>query len=355
MIQRTRESPARDPCDAIPVALDAVRTAITFRHGVDMSSEQHHLAGAVRLHLLRLLEDAGLRTLVPPETLDQGLTDLELGLGQLLADVERARRKGVSLGLAVHAHEQFPYLGRFHGFLHDAFVMELPSELAPIMRRFVGRPPPGWIRELMDQLCVVVRATAAQPEERAFARLLLFEEVRLSLSLAAYQTNGGFEGVGGCRRDLDEIAGIELDKLLDIPLELDATTPYRPLITTVAAAMSRLAAHVEHLREVQRVVENLGDATHERAELEMLLRTTDPVDATILRHRFDRAAHQQPIPLARLPLEHPLVLAGHTEASIYQRSSRAMRKLTQSPSKLRRATKPLTLPELLLYPEDSDA
>lgn len=320
-----------------------------------MNLEQSHLHKAVRHYLRRLLDEAGLSALVPPAALDEGLTDVELGLGQLLADVERAHRKGQSLGLAVHAHEQYPYLGRFHGMLHDAFVLELPSELAPIMRRLVGRPPPGWLRELMDQLCVVARATAAQPEERAFARLLLFEEVRLGLGLAAYQTNGAFEGVGGCRRDLDEIAGREVDKLLQVPLELDAMTAYRPLITTLAAAMVGLAEHVEHLREVHGVVEELCDATHERAELEMLLRSADPVDATILRHWFDRAPQQQPIPVPRLPLEHPLALAGHTEASIYQRRSRALRKLEHSPSALRRQTKPLTLSELLLHPEASDA
>ncbi len=320
-----------------------------------MTDEQNHLATSVRLHLLRLLDDAGLSALVPPEALDRGLADLELGLGQLLADVERAQRGGVSLGDAVHAHERYPYLGRFHGLLQDAFVIELPPELAPIMRRFLQRPPPGWLRELMDQLCVVARTTAARPEERAFARLLLFEEIRSNLSLAAYQTNGSFEGVGGCRRDLDEIAASELEKLLAIPLAFDATTTYRPLITTIAAAMSRLTEHVEYLREVQGVVQDLCDATRERAELELLLRNTNPVDATILRHRFDRADHQQPIPIARLPLEHPLVLAGHTADSLYQRRLRALKKLEESPSALCRPTKPLTLPELLLHPEDPDA
>lgn len=320
-----------------------------------MSIEQNHLAVAVRQYLVRLLEDAELRTLVPPAALDEGLTDLELGLGQLLADVERVWRKGVPLGHAVHAHEQYPYLSRLHGILHDAFVVELPAELASIMRRLIGRPPPGWVGQLVDQLCIVVRAAGADPAERAFARLVLFETIRLNLGFAAYQTNGGFEGVGGSRRDLDEIASEQLDQLLAIPLELDATMPYRPLITAIAAAMSHLTERVEHLRELHSAVQELCQATHERAQLEMLLRDADPVDATVLRHRFDRAPRRQEIPLARLPLEHPLVLVGHTEESLYQRSSRALRKLEQSPTTLRRDTRPLTLPELLLHAEDSDA
>jgi hypothetical protein len=269
--------------------------------------------------------------------------------------VELARRQGVSLGEAVHAHERYPYLCRVHGLLQDAFVIELATELAPILRRFICRPPPGWTRHLMDQLCVVARARAAAPEERALARFLVFEEIRLSLGLAAYRTDGGFEGVGGSRRDLDAIAGRELDKLLAIPLELDATTPYRPLVTTIAAAMTHLAEHLEELRQVQGVAEELCQATRERAELELLLRDADPVDATILRHHFDRAEHQPPIPLVRLQLEHPLVLAGHTPDSLYQRSSRAVRKLRESRSSLRRVKKPLTLPELLLDLEDGDA
>lgn len=341
--------------EAIPLAFDLVRMASKLVQSGRMSIDQNHLAIAVRQYFLRLLEDAELRALVPPAVLEEGLADLEIGLGQLLGDVERASRKGVSLGHAVHAHEQYPHLSRLHGILHDAFVIELPPELAPIMRRLIGRPPPGWIGELVDQLCIVVRAADASPQERAFARLVLFEIIRLNLGFAAYRTNGGFEGVGGSRQDLDEIASEQLEQLLAIPLEMDAVKPYRPLITAVAAAMSHLTEHVEHLRELQSVVQDLCHATRARAQLEVLLRDADPIDATILRHRFERAPRRQPIPLARLPLEHPLVLAGHTEESLYQRSSRALRKLKQSPTTLCRDSRPLTLPELLLHAEDSDA
>lgn len=275
-----------------------------------------------------------------------------LGLGQLLADVERAARQRVPLGHAVHAHESFPYLGRFHGFLQDAYTMELPPELAPIMGRLVRKPPPRWFGELTEQVCVVARASAAQPEERAFARLMVFEAIRVSLGFATYRSNGGFEGVGGCRRDLDHIASDQLEHLLRVPLAVDAREPYRPLLLTVAAAMSRLTAHAEQLRELQHVVRDLEDATHHRAELEMRLREADPIDAAIVRNRLAAGDHQQPIPLQRLPLEHPALLAGQTKASLQQRSSRAVRKLkTKGPAGLRRAKKPLTLVELLLHPE----
>jgi hypothetical protein len=322
-----------------------------------MLIEQRDVAVAVvvREHLVRLLEDLDLSTLVPPAAVDAALTDLELGLGQLLGDVERAQRRGVSLGYAVHAHEDYPYLGRFHGTLHDTFVLELPPELAPIMKRVVRRPPPGWAHELLDQLCIVARAAEARPEERAFARLVIFEALRVGLGFVAYQTDGVFEGIGGSRRDMDTIAAVELERLLQTPLALDATTPYRPLVVTMAAAMVRLTEHLEGLRAVRSVTQELCNAIRDRAELEMLLRHSDPVDATILRHQYDRADHLQPIPVSRLPLEHPLVLAGHTDTSIYKRRSRALEKLEQSPDTLERATKPLTLPELLLHLEDSDA
>jgi hypothetical protein len=226
--------------------------------------------------------------------------------------------------------------------LHDALVLELPPELASIMRR----PPPGWAEELLDQLCTVARAAEARPDERAFAPVMLFETIRIGLGLAAYQTNGAFEGFGGSRRDLDRIAAKELERLLQVPLALDAATSYRPLVVTMAAAMVRLTEHLEGFRAVQSVTQELCDAIRDRAELEMLLRKSDPVDATILRHQYDRADHLQPIPVSRLPLEHPLVLAGHTDASIYQRGSRARKMLEQSPDILGCTPTRVTLPEL---------
>ncbi len=313
------------------------------------------LPAFMRTHLLRLLDEAGIAALVPREVLEEGLRDIELGAGQLLADVERAHRRGVSFADAVHAHDQFPYLGRFHGFLHDAFLLELPEELMPIMRRLQTMQTPTWAQNLLDDFCVVARSTHARPEERALARLLIFEGVRVNLFIAAYRTNGGFEGLGGCRRDLDVLADQQLGALLAIPLEVDASTNYRPFLTTVAAAIDHLQAHVDQLNLQHGLIGELRQACEDRARLEMLLRDADPVDAAVLRNKFDRAHHQQPVPVQRLPLEHPIVLADHNEDSLNQRTSRAVRALMHAPDSLARRARPITLADLILEVESANA
>ena len=338
------------PEQPIPGLLANVRMGISLRQGSDMQiGPVPQIGQVVRQHLRRVIDHMDLGSLIPAEVIEQGLDDLELGLGQLLADVERAARKGIPLDHAVHAHESYPYLGRFHGLIQDIYTAELPAELEPIVRRLVGRPPPEWVGGLMEQLCVVARAEGARPEERAFARLMVFEAIRVNLGFAAYQSRGAYEGAGGCRRDLDEIASDKLERLLHIPLQVDAGEPYRALLVSVVAAMSDLTQHIEQLRELRQFTRELANVTHTRALLEMELRGADPVDATILRNRFAADDGQQPIPMKRLPLEHPLLLAGYSGAALDQRSSRALKKLTtHGPSALRRACKPLTLAEMLL-------
>lgn len=312
------------------------------------------LAVALRGHLTQLVADLGFSTFLPQAALDAALTDLELGVGQLLADVERAQRRNIPLRVAVH-DDGFPYLARFHGHLHDAFVMEVPSELVPILRRLVRMPSPQWSQELLDDMCIVARSPRARPDERALARLVIFEGVRVNLFVAAWRTDGGFEGIGGSRRDLDDIADAELARLLAIPLAEDATERYRPFATTVASALVRLRDHVDALWAAQALIEDLRKECEGRARLEMLLRRADPVDAVVLRNQLDRSPRQQPVPVARLPFEHPLLLDGHTEHSLNQRSSRATRTLDRNPARLVRRPKPITFIDLLLEPETSHA
>ncbi len=311
------------------------------------------LATVVRGCLERLFADAGFDALVPREVLRAGLEDLELGLGQLLADVERASRRGIPLNVAVHDHEAFPYLGRFHGLFHDAYLQELPAELVPLMRRIVRMPTPSWTSELLDALCIVVRSDTARVEERAFARLLMFEGIRVNLFMSAYRTGGRFEGVGGCRRDLDDVAAGVLAKLLARPLQTDDSD--MSFAVVVAAAIATLEERVEALREAQRFVEELRAACEQRAQLELLLRQADPVDAAIMRNHFDRAPHQQPIPVARLPLEHPLILGGYNMATLNTRSHRAIKKLKKNRSAIARRPRPITMADLIIELENENA
>lgn len=313
------------------------------------------LPAVVRAHLLRLCRDLGFQELFPDKLMEEGFADLELGLGQLLADVERAHRRNVPLGVAVHAHEQYPYLGWFHGSLQDAYRMALPAELIPIMRRMVHAPPPSWVGETLENLCVVARSDRARPEEAALARLLIFEGIRVNLSIAAYRTNGEYEALGGDARELDEIADKQLETLLAIPLAVDATTEYRPFTTTVAAAMVRLRERVDEFWSTQALIAELRELCAQRQRLEMLLRQADPKDAAVLRNHFDRPRQRQPIPVARLPLEHPLILACETEDSLNKRTSRSVEKVLKNHSALACRPRPVTIAQLILEMEMNDA
>lgn len=311
--------------------------------------ESPPLAVSLQRHFLQLLEDTGLTATVPPHELQAGLTHIQLGLGQLLADVERARVRGIPLNVAVHAHESFPYLGRFHGWLHDAFVMQVPGEIVPIARRILSIPTPAWTVELQNAFSIIARSGLARSDERALATLLLFEGIRFNLFIAAYRMNGWWEGVGGCRRTLDDLAWKEAEVVLAMPMRADEEDMTFNVI--VVDAMHRLGDCAQQLWAAQEMIEDLRQACAERARAEMVFREADPVDAAVLRNYFDRAEHQQPIPMSRLPLEHPLVLEGHNEESLHARVFRATKKLA---TKVKRP-RPTTVADLIAEMEPTNA
>jgi hypothetical protein len=314
---------------------------------------QQSLGVVVGGHLKRLVHEIGLGSIFPQEVVDAGLDDLELGLGQLLADVERSSRRGLPLNVAVHDHEGYPYLGRFHGFLHDALVNDVPAELLPLMRRVVRMPAPGWTSDMIDALCIVARSTLARSDERALARLLVFEGIRMNLFMVAYRTNGGFEGLGGSRRDLDDVAAAQLAQLMSFPVQHDDDG--LTFATVVASAIVHLKQHVDQLWAMQCLVEELRAACEQRARFELLLRQADPIDAALLRNYFDRAHHQQPVPVARLPREHPLILGNQNEASLNTRTHRAIEKIQTNQRALARRPRPVALADLIIEAEASNA
>lgn len=305
------------------------------------------VAEVVRAYLAQIVEDVGLSEVLPEDELEAAIDGIGLGLGQLLADVERAlrRRGSVPLHVAVHDHEGFPYLSRFHGSLRDAFMMEVPAEMIPIIRRILGRPPPEWATETRDTLSIVARSSAASRGERAFATLMLFEGVCINLWMSAYRTNGQWEGVGGCGRDVDAVAWATVESLLGTPL--GANDEDLTFAAIVVAAMEHLCAFASHLGEAQLLIRELAVTCEARAAAELAFREADPIDAAVLRNYFDRAHHQQPIPMSRLPREHPLVLQGFNENSINKRTERALDKLEHR----RPAPRPVTLAKLIVDAE----
>jgi hypothetical protein len=289
---------------------------------------------AFQNHILRALDELDDALNLPREELERGVAMLGLGIGQVLAEVERAHIRRLPLSEAVHSHETYPYLSRLHCQLRDALLGEVPLELEPFVRSVVQLPVPDWALELRNDLCVVARSTTAGAEERALCRLLLFEGIWLNLFLAAWRTNGRFEGMGASARDVERVANDTLESLLAIPLMEDATgDAFRPYETTMCAAMVRLREHVESLWKARVMayvrrgdaVDDLQKLCDMRAAVEISLRKADPVHAVLLRNHFERgmAKHVQPIPVERLPLEHPRILAGKNKNSLDQQLARA--------------------------------
>ncbi len=227
--------------------------------------------------------------------------------------------------------------------------MNVPQELVPIMRHLAGLPAPGWAIDLHDSTSIIARSELARPEERALATLILFEGVRINLFMSAYRMNGWFEGVGGCRRDLDDFAWEQTAKVLAMPIQADEDALTFAVIVT--DALKQLSSRVDQLWKVNTIAAELRAACERAAAAEMLFRRADPVDAAVLRHYFDRSCHQQPLPLSRLPLEHPLILAGHNENSLNKRTERAIEKITK---KVRLPT-PTTFADLILEAESTHA
>ena len=205
---------------------------------------------------------------------------------------------------------------------------------------------------------VVLRARAsrgrARPAQPRHQREVLFSTLPSVLGAMTHVWN---TTKGDAQRSADAYAAIrrELDRLLQVPLAEDAMQSFRPLLVTMRAAMEDLASQLEGMRAVQSVTQELRQAIEDRAELERLLRDADPIDATILRHQFSGDNRHEAVPAGRLPLEHPLVLADQTEASIYQRASRAYKRLKASRKTFRARPKAITLFDLLLASEGTHA
>src|SRR5262249_11144378 len=159
-------------------------------------------------------------------------------------------------------------------------------------------PPSAWMVDTHDCLSIIARSSAARASERALATLMLFEGIRTNLSMSAYRMNGGWEGVGGCNRDLDALAWNRTVNVLAMPLRPDEDEMTFGVI--VADAMSRLHELTMAMWDAQKLVEELARECETRARVEMVLRAVDPIDATILRNALDRAQHQQAIPGSRL-------------------------------------------------------
>lgn len=289
------------------------------------------IVAVARRHAERLLNESPVYGLLPPEEWQRQLEALELMVARLLMDILLAEKQGVALSEAVYQHELFPHLGRVHGSLMDLWAMAVPEELQPLVRAALSAPPPAWRDEARTTICVIAASPKATPAERVLAKFMLFEGVVLNLVVSARRTNGTLEGIGCGRRDIERQAEETVLELVAAPPGL-GDGAVRPYELTVVAAMERLERYARRLwkaRHADRTVDEITTLFDRRRDIELGLRHAEPIDAAVVRHALT-PPHLPKAPVAHLPKQHPLILAGMTPNALDQRLSRAIRDLTKN-------------------------
>lgn len=286
--------------------------------------------------------DAVSDALVVPDALRQAL-GLDLGALQgELADVAEqalaARRDGVGLAAAV-ADPKYPALGRFHTDLRDALLVEIPNEIRGFVES-ATRPEGGSGAEAFGSALAEIAqenprepptsapsATDAEPAH-ALAEFLVFQAVRLRLLVQAWQTED-YERLGGDERDIDVIAGREVETLLAEPALADGEV--RPLMLLVAAASVSLAADAqERVHEMRRVGDDVREELAMQARLRKALRELRLPESVLLGNALSGLLGEQRQELPDLQRDRPVALDGLSRQAMDQRVSRGRKALTRS-------------------------
>lgn len=285
--------------------------------------------------------DAVSDALAVPDALRQAL-GLDLGALQgELADVAEqalaARRDGVGLAAAV-ADPTYPALGRFHTDLRDALLVEIPNEIRGFVES-ATRPEGGSGAEAFGSALAEIAqenpreptstaaATDAEPAH-ALAEFLVFQAVRLRLLVQAWQTED-YERLGGDERDIDVIAGREVETLLAEPALADGEV--RPLMLLVAAASVSLAADAqERVHEMRRVGDDVREELAMQARLRKALRELRLPESVLLGNALSGLLGEQRQELPDLQRDRPVALDGLSRQAMDQRVSRGRKALTRS-------------------------
>jgi len=291
--------------------------------------------------------DAVSDALAVPDALRQAL-GLDLGalqgeLAEVAAQALEARRNGVGLAAAV-ADPDYPALGRFHIDLRDALLVEIPKEIRGFVES-AARPEAGsgaqaFGTALAEIAQEVPRDPAGQDvgeqtgedddaePAHALAEFLVFEAVRLRLLVQAWQTED-FERLGGGERDIDVIAGREVETLLAEPALADGEV--RPLMLLVAAASVSLAADAqERVHEMRRVGDDVREELAMQARLRKALRELRLPESVLLGNALSGLLGETRQELPDLQRDRPVALDGLSRQAMDQRVSRGRKALTRS-------------------------
>ncbi|MBC8072970.1 MAG: hypothetical protein IAG13_31900 [Deltaproteobacteria bacterium] len=265
------------------------------------------------------------------------LHSLQLELDEVAREAAAARAAGIPLDRAVRSPD-YPALSRFHGDLRDALFVEVGGDIehwftalregeAGIGDR-VGRFADGLTRTASGESFREGAEDNAELQQ-ALAELLVFESVRLRLSVAAWSSED-FERTGGDDDDIDAIAWTEVAAILRDP-ELRGSG-VRPLQVMFAASfVSLLRDANERIGELRRTTDEVHEQLGIRARLRGALRELRLPEAVLLENALSNLLGEQRVELVELQEQHPLALEGMTRQAMDQRVSRGRRALGSGP------------------------
>lgn len=276
---------------------------------------------ALRDPLRDFIQHLGLAEVVPFEDMDHGLAHLEVELQRLALDAHAAIAQGIPFADATLDFENYPHLARAHAALDDILTLSLPPELETWVRKLLGTPEPPTFEGMRTAL-VATAADPSRPLQKALARFLLFEGVRLQLVVMVKWFPKETIGVGVGLGALSRIAEDRIQVWLAAEDPVPADT--RPFHILVAAALHAFDEHVGELRSSLASLKNdFIEALRRQADIETFLNEMDATDALLFRNELAPELGEQKLTVDHLQRRHIIVMGSVSRNALDQRFRRA--------------------------------
>lgn len=299
-------------------------------------------------------EQTGLVELIGgPDAFEQGVWEIQQGCLPLLAELKNAETLDIDLSDAVYSPDTFPHLTKFHGTIYDVLVGPWPALLIPWIKRLLTfrLPDDGrGVRRLVAEVAI----RGINPVQRNLARLFLFEALCISQRAELLRQGVRVEELGGRRRDLDEIAQVEMEAAVAIRDYSDTLLEGEdPLQEIAQVVMRRLEWHLEVLREELHSVSDVVSVENikMRRKVLALMDQLAPDEALIVYNESAKIFDGEQVTANQLRIMHPVMLGEQSREAIYQKVHRLPEKISRIKNGELVTTKQPSLLDLILSEE----
>ncbi|RMG97218.1 MAG: hypothetical protein D6705_09285 [Deltaproteobacteria bacterium] len=249
-------------------------------------------------------------------------------LDDLARELVALSRRGGSLAQAAVDDATYPTVATMHTALRDAMLLEVPSDLLPLVSG-ASTAGTGPAVDAMARSLATSDSPHAPP--RLLARFFVYEAIRLRLLVAAWAAPA-FDMVGGTEADIDAMAERALE-LLEGEAALGADD-VRPLLLFHAAAAMLFARYMSDRAEALRHVgEDLREELRMQARLKTALRSLRLPESVLLENALADLLGQTRRDLSTLKRRHALALSDLSRQAMDQRVSRSRRALRADPAR----------------------